>query len=35
MNTLKKTRKMEIKKFWNQMNESQRKNYTKDWVANF
>ena len=35
MQTLKKTRKIEIKKFYNQMNPSQRLNYTKDWVANF
>lgn len=35
MLTLKKTRKMEIKKFYNQMNPTQRLNYTKDWVANF
>ena len=35
MNQLKRSRKKQGKKFWNQTVESQRKNYLKDWVANF
>lgn len=35
MQSIAKTRKMEIKKFMSKMNESQRKSYLTDWVANF
>lgn len=35
MQTFKQTRKIEIKKFYNQMNPTQRLKYLKDWVANF
>lgn len=35
MQTITKTRRMEIKKFMNKMNEGQKKSYMTDWVANF
>ena len=35
MKTILQRRRFEIKKFGNQMSEAQRKNYLKDWVANF
>ena len=35
MQSIAKNRSMEIKKFMNKMNESQKKSYMTDWVANF
>lgn len=35
MNQLKRSRKKQGQKFWNQTVETQCKNYLKDWVANF
>lgn len=35
MQWIAKTRRLEVKKFMNKMNESQRKSYMTDWVANF
>lgn len=35
MQTIAKTRRLQIKKFMMKMNESQKKSYLTDWVANF
>ncbi len=35
MKTILNSRRFEIKKYYKLMNESQRKNYLKDWVANY
>lgn len=35
MQTIAKSRRMEVKKFMTKMNEGQKKSYMTDWVANF
>lgn len=35
MQTIAKSRKMDIKKFMTKMNDGQKKSYMTDWVANY
>lgn len=35
MQTIAKSRRLEVKKFMNKMNQNQKKTYMTDWVANF